>query len=187
MPFYQVQLAGFINQHNTAMVPETWARFRLAQERILEEPNTGMATAMDIGEADNIHPKNKQELGRRLALCALNQTYGQTDRVCEGPRFKSLKKRESKITVTFSNCDGGLKLKDDLGGFTGVLEDGTTVELTGKIKGADTVEIDWTGQEIKRLRYAYANFPVCPLVNGAGLPALSFDQSVKRNKTGDLK
>ena len=178
MPFYHVQLAGFINQHNTKMVPETWARFRLAQERILEESNTGMATAMDIGMKDNIHPKNKQEVGRRLALCALNQTYGKMDLVCEGPLFKSLKKKGSKVAVTFSNCEDGLKLNGDFGGFTGLLEDGTSVDLTGKITGADRVEIDLADHDIKRLRYAYANFPVCPLVNGAGLPALSFDQLV---------
>jgi sialate O-acetylesterase len=178
MPFYHVQLAGFVNQPNTKVPPEVWARFRLAQEQILEMPNTGMATAMDIGMKDNIHPKNKQEVGRRLALCALNQTYGKTDVAFEGSRFQSLKKKGSKVTVTFSNVNGGLKLNGDFGGFKGVREDGSTVALSGKITGVDSVELDLDEPVINRLRYAYANYPVCPLVNGAGLPALSFDQPV---------
>ena len=178
MPFVHVQLAGFVNQPNKKVPPEVWARFRLAQEKILEFPNTGMATAMDIGMKDNIHPKNKQEVGRRLALCALNKTYGKANVVCEGPQFKSLKKKGSKAVVTFSNCDGGLKLNGDFGGFEGVLEDGSTVMLTGKIEGTDVVKLDLADHDIKRLRYAYANFPVCPLVNGSDLPALSFDQPV---------
>ncbi len=179
MPFYHVQLAGFLNQPNTNVPPEVWARFRLAQERILEAPNTGMATAMDIGMKDNIHPRNKQEVGRRLALCALNNTYGKTDLVCEGPRFESLKKHGTNVTLKFSNCDGGLKSKGPVAGFSGLLEDGTTVELTGKIVEDDSVEIELNGYRIKRLRYAYANFPVCSLVNGANLPALSFDRPVR--------
>jgi sialate O-acetylesterase len=178
LPFYHVQLAGFINQPNTKVPPETWARFRLAQEKILELPNTGMATAMDIGMKDNIHPKNKQEVGRRLALCALNKTYGKTDVVCEGPRVRSVMKNGTKIAVTFSSCDGGLQLNRESGGFTGLLEDGTSVELTGKISGAESLEIDPTGNKIERLRCAYANYPACPLVNGAGLPALPFDRPV---------
>jgi len=174
MPFYHVQLAGYEKPQ-----PEVWARFRLAQEKALELPNTGMATAMDVGMKDNIHPVNKQDVGLRLALCALNKTYGKSDVVGEGPRFKSLRKNGSKIEVTFSGCDGGLKLNGRFGGFAGVLANGTTEILDGKIAGNDTVEIDLAGQDIKRLRYAYANYPVCPLFNGANLPALSFDQPVE--------
>ena len=84
MPFYFVQLAGFENQHNTNIPPEIWAKFMLAHERCLQHPIIGMVTAIDIGDKTNIHPKNKQEVGRRLALCALNKTY-KKDNVCEGP------------------------------------------------------------------------------------------------------
>ncbi|MDT8391384.1 MAG: sialate O-acetylesterase [Lentisphaeria bacterium] len=185
MPFYHVQLAGFANQTKprpTHVPPDLWARFRLAQAKILEQPHTGMATAMDIGMKENIHPKNKQEVGRRLALCALNKTYDKTDVVCEGPMFQSLQRQGSTLVVSFSKCHGGLKLKGDFGGFTGVLEDGTTVAVAGKITGPDTVELNLDNHPIQRLRYAYANYPDCPLVNGAGLPALSFDQPVNQEK-----
>lgn len=182
LPFYHVQLAGFVNQpppRETKTPPLQWAKFRLAQDELLKFPNTGMVTAMDIGMEEDIHPKNKQDVGRRLALCALNRTYGKTDVVCEGPRFKSLKQRGPTLQVTFSNCDGGLKLNGDFGGFSGVLTDGTTVELSGSISGANTVTLNLDGQEIRLLRYAYANYPVCPLVNGAGLPAFPFEQPVQ--------
>ncbi|QHI68483.1 sulfatase-like hydrolase/transferase [Tichowtungia aerotolerans] len=181
MPFYHVQLAGFENQLKpkpTNVPPEVWARFRLAQEEILQFPHTAMATAMDIGMKENIHPKNKQEVGRRLALCALNKTYGKTDVICEGPRVKVLKKKGAKVAVTFFNCGDGLKLNGDFGGFSGLLEDGTSIALSGRITGADTVAIDLAGQAVTHLRYAYANYPDCPLVNGAGLPAFPFEQPV---------
>ncbi len=172
MPFYHVQLAGW--EHPKIK----WAKFRLAQEATLQIPNTGMVTAMDLGERDDIHPKNKQEVGRRLALCALNQTYDKTDVVCRGPQFTSLRKEGSSLVVTFSHCEGGLKLRGEFGGFEGVLADGSVVPLSGKISGLDTVTLDVGGQAIQQLRYAYANYPLCPLYNAAGLPALSFEQPV---------
>ena len=172
MPFYHVQLAGW--DHPKIK----WAKFRLAQEQTLKIPNTGMVTAMDLGERDDIHPKNKQEVGRRLALCALNQTYGKTDVVCRGPQFASLRKEGSSLVVTFSQCAGGLELRGEFAGFEGVLADGSLVPLSGKISGANTVTLDLDGQPIRQLRYAYANYPDCPLYNTAGLPALSFEQPV---------
>ena len=176
MPFYHVQLAGW--DHPKIK----WAKFRLAQEATLQIPNTGMVTAMDIGERDDIHPKNKQEVGRRLALCALNQTYGKTDVVWRGPQFASLRKEGSSLVVTFSHCKGGLKLRGEFGGFEGVLADGSVVPLSGKISGLDTVTLDVGGQAIQQLRYAYANYPLCPLYNGAGFPALSFEQPVLQGR-----
>jgi len=180
MPFYFVQLAGFENQHNTNIPSETWAKFRLGQERCLKHPNTGMAAAMDIGMKDNIHPKNKQEVGRRLALNALNQTYGKTDVVYQGPQLKFIKKKGKTLVLTFDHCEGGLKNKDKgkiIKGFSAVLTNGEIIAIEGKIKSKNTIEIK--GSTIKRLRYAYANYPVCPLYNSEGLPALPFDQLVE--------
>jgi sialate O-acetylesterase len=180
MAYYFVQLAGFENQHNTNVPPEIWAKFRIGQEQCLKHPNTGMATAMDIGMTDNIHPKNKQEVGRRLALCALNQTYGKTDVVCNGPQLKFIEKRGKTLLLTFDHCNGGLKNKDKgkyVKGFSAVLTNGKVIDVEGKIKSEITIEIK--ASNIQRLRYAYANYPVCPLYNGAGLPALPFDKKVK--------
>ena len=108
--FYFVQLANFM-----ARKPEPsesqWAELREAQTKTLSVPNTGMAVAIDIGEADDIHPKNKREVGRRLALIALNKTYGQPV-VYEGPIFSGLTIAGSTARVTFRNgalttTDGG--------------------------------------------------------------------------------
>lgn len=180
MPFYFVQLAGFENQYNTNVPPEIWAKFRLGQEECLKYPNTGMAAAMDIGMKDNIHPKNKQEVGRRLALSALNQTYGKDEIICKGPQLKSIEKKGKTLLLTFDHCDGGLINKGKgkaLKGFSAVLENGEVVNFEGKIKSENTIEIKVSGAQ--RLRYAYANYPVCPLYNGAGLPALPFDVELK--------
>jgi sialate O-acetylesterase len=180
MPFYFVQLAGFENQHNTNVPPEIWAKFRLGQEQCLKHPNTGMATAIDIGVKDNIHPKNKQEVGRRLALNALNQTYGETDVVFKGPQLKSIEKKDKSLLLRFDHCEDGLKNNDKgkyVKGFSAVLTNGEIIDVEGKIKSNNTIEIK--GSTIKRLRYAYANYPVCPLYNGAGLPALPFDKLVE--------
>lgn len=180
MPFYFVQLAGFENQHNTSVPPEIWAKFRLAQEECMKYPNTGMATAMDIGMEKNIHPKNKQEIGKRLAFCALNQTYGKTGVVFRGPQLRSIEKKGRTLILTFDHCDGGLRNKDNsknIKGFSAVSVKGEVITLEGKIRSANTVEIK--ARDLERLRYAYANYPHCSLYNGAGLPALSFDREVK--------
>ena len=129
---------------------------------------------------NNIHPKNKQELGRRLALCALNNTYGKRNLVCKGPVIKSVKQRGDRIILTFLNCDGGLRNKSNkklVSGFSAVLLNGEVIDVTGKISSDNTVEIK--AQNVLRLRYAYANFPVCNLHNAEGLPALSFDITVE--------
>jgi len=179
MPFYFVQLAGFEGLKNYHIDPDSWAAFRLGQEKCLEHPNTGMATAMDIGMKNDIHPKNKQEVGRRLALCALNQTYGKTDVVCNGPQLQSIEAKNKSIVLTFSHCHGGLQNKGEgknVKGFSAILNNGDIVELEGKIKSQNTIEIK--ASDVQRLRYAYANFPNCPLYNGEGLPALSFDEKI---------
>ena len=180
MPYYFVQLAGFENQPNTKVLPETWAKFRLGQEQCLKHPFTGMITAMDIGEKKNIHPKNKQEVGRRFALSALHQTYGKTEVVYQGPTIKTIDQKGKKLLLTFEHCEGGLKnnkKKKLVSGFSAVLNNGKVVALEGEIKSSNTIEIKVS--EVKRLRYAYANYPDCPLYNGKGLPALSFDKEIK--------
>ena len=175
MPFYFVQLAGFENQHNTDLPAEMWANFRLSQEQCLQYPNTGMVTAMDIGQKDNIHPKNKQEVGLRLAMYALNQTYGKTDIICKGPTISSIKQGKGKVIITFDNCAKGLKTKEDkkeVLGFLAVLSDGKKVALKGKIISKNELMIK--GKNITTLYYAYANYPICNLYNSANLPALPF-------------
>lgn len=108
MPFYYVQLAGF--QTSDPSKPEMadgWARLREEQLMALALPHSGMAVAIDIGEAADIHPKNKQDVGRRLARWALARTYGK-DIVPSGPVYKSHRAGEGKIVVEFDHADSGL-------------------------------------------------------------------------------
>ncbi len=84
----------------------------MAQTAVMQVPNTGMAVTNDIGNVADIHPKNKQEVGRRLALWALANTYGKSGTVHEGPTFKSMKTDGNKLVLTFDSGGGGLKSRD---------------------------------------------------------------------------
>ncbi len=172
-PFLFVQLANF-----RARKPEPgesdWAELREAQLLALGEPNTGMAVAIDIGEANDIHPRNKQEVGRRLALAALAIAYGK-DVVYSGPIFKRAELEGNKIRLYFDHVDGGLIAKgDELRGFAIAGEDRRFVWAKARIEG-DTVVV-WS-EEVEKpvaVRYGWADNPDCNLYNKAGLPASPF-------------
>ncbi len=106
-PFYFVQLANFMKATDQP-AESAWAELREAQVKTLSLVNTGMAVAIDIGNPEDIHPKNKQEVGRRLALIALSKIYGQKV-TYSGPLYQSHIVEGDKIRLTFSNVDGGLK------------------------------------------------------------------------------
>ena len=110
-PFYFVQLPNF-GARNDLPVDDTsaWAKLREAQLQTLALPNTGMAVTIDVGEADNIHPRDKQTVGFRLAQAALAGTYKQKV-AGSGPVFESMKIEEGKARLKFKNVDGGLKSK----------------------------------------------------------------------------
>ncbi len=173
-PFLFVQLANF-----TPVVPdpvqEGWADLREAQMFTLKTPNTGMAVIIDIGDAADIHPKNKQDVGNRLALWALATTYGQKDLVYSGPLYKSMKVEGDKVRISFDHLGGGLVAKGDkLTGFAIAGADKKFVHAQAKIEG-DTVVV-WSEKVANPVvvRYAWANNPVCNLYNKAGLPASPF-------------
>jgi sialate O-acetylesterase len=108
MPFYYVQLAGFqTSDPSKAEMGDGWARLREEQLMALSMPHSGMAVAIDIGETADIHPKNKQDVGRRLARWALARTYGK-DIVPSGPVYKSHRAGEGKVVVEFDHADSGL-------------------------------------------------------------------------------
>ena len=116
-PFYFVQLANYMT---TRPQPSDsgWAELREAQSMTLKLPNTGEAVIIDIGEAGDIHPKNKQDVGKRLSLWALAKTYGK-DVVYSGPTYKSHEVQGDKIILSMDNVGGGLVAKggDELKGF----------------------------------------------------------------------
>src|SRR5687768_7538809 len=113
-PFYFVQLATFNSNNGNSERGSNWAELREAQSMTLSLPNTGMAVTTDIGDVNDIHPRNKQDVGKRLAAIALNRTY-QMPRVDSGPTYKSMKINGNKAIITFDNLGSGLSVKDKYG------------------------------------------------------------------------
>ena len=134
-----------------------------------------MAITIDVGEANDIHPKNKQAVGKRLALWALGTTYGK-QLVYSGPLFTSMSARDGKIAVRFEHAGEGLKAAGDkLKGFAIAGEDRKFVFAEAQIAGPDTVVV--SSSEVAQpaaVRYAWAANPDANLVNSAGLPASPF-------------
>jgi sialate O-acetylesterase len=110
-PFYFVQLANFQKPGEDPAGGDGWAKVRMAQNKTLTLPNTGMAVAIDLADADNpddIHPKNKQDVGERLALWALAKDYGKNDLVYSGPLYQGIKVEGDQIRVLFDSVVSGL-------------------------------------------------------------------------------
>ncbi|MBK0369411.1 sialate O-acetylesterase [Flavobacterium agrisoli] len=106
-PFYFVQLSTFNEFNGNSNSGSKWAELREAQSETLKLPNTGMVVTTDIGNAKDIHPTNKQDVGLRLAAIALNNDYGKKQ-VCSGPMYKSQEIKENQIILTFTNIGSGL-------------------------------------------------------------------------------
>ena len=187
--FYVVKLAQF-HQHNTN--PEGgdgFARIRVAQDRIQELPHTGVASAIDIGHPSDIHPKNKQDVGKRLALWALRDVYGKKDTVVSGPTFKEMKIEGSTATIHYNHVGGGLMVAKKKDPFQPVLATPDAQLASFAICGADR-KWHWAdavieGNTVKlsspavpapvAVRYAYRGNPVnANLYNKEGLPAIPF-------------
>ncbi len=173
-PFLFVQLANF-KQLQTEPKDDDWAELREAQLKTLSLSNTGMAVTIDIGDAMDIHPKNKQEVGKRLALSALAKVYGK-DITYSGPIYESMKIEENRIRIQFSNIDEGLKIKgsDKLIGFAIAGDDKKFVWANAQIEGNEVVVWDSKIKNPVAVRYAWASNPICNLFNEAGLPASPF-------------
>lgn len=172
-PFYFVQLANFM-QVDEEPTDAAWPELREAQNMALELPNTGVALAIDIGEADDIHPRNKQEVGRRLALNALSQIHGQNV-VHQGPRFYRMEIEDDVAKLYFWDGGADLMVKgDELKGFAIADEHGDFVWAEAELVDGH-VEV-WSPQvpEPVAVRYAWSNNPVANLYNEAGLPASPF-------------
>jgi len=173
-PFYYVQLANFMTVSNEP-VQSDWAELREAQSKTLHLENTGMAVIIDIGEANNIHPKNKQEVGRRLSLLARANTYGEKI-VGSGPVYDSYRIEGNTFRIKFRNTDGGLRYRDGetLKGFAIAGPDHKFQWADALIDGNDVIVSCKDMVNPVAVRYAWANNPVCNLYNGADLPASPF-------------
>ncbi len=181
MPFYYVQSANY-RERQAEPSESSWSTIREAQRKTLELPNTGMAVAIDIGEANDIHPKNKQDVGRRLARIAMNKIYGKPSLEYSGPVIEKADFTNSGITLTFSHCKGGLEAKD------GTVKGFALRGPGGEWKWADKAEISdkkvtLSSQAIPApdaVRYGWAMNPDCTLYNKSGLPASPF--MIEKNK-----
>lgn len=169
LPFAWVQLPNF------ARDGEDWLLVRESMLKTLRLPRTGMAITIDIGDPKDIHPKNKQEVGRRLAMWAFGAVYGRSEIATSGPLPSSHRIREGAVEVTFRHADGGLQAKGErLTGFEVAGEDGMWVSAEARIDG-DTVIVSTPKiPHPVAARYAWATNPVCNLYNGQGLPASPF-------------
>jgi sialate O-acetylesterase len=147
---------------------------RESQTETLRLRNTGMALAIDIGESNDIHPKNKQDVGKRLALAALHVAYGK-ELEYSGPVFRQAVPEGDGLRVYLTHADG-LQARGGgaVTGFTVAGADGKFVPADVKIDGSSVVA--WNAQVAAptAVRYAWADDPVCNLVNQAGLPAVPF-------------
>lgn len=175
LPFLFVQLAGY-GQDPADPGDAPWAQMREAQSAALDLPATGMATAVDVGEATDVHPKNKQAVAHRLALAAFRVAYGESA-VATSPAFRSQQIEGGTIRIRFTDGGPGLHAADAQGrlrGFTIAGADGRFVRAEARIE-RDTVVVGNPAIEHPvAVRYDWANMPQGNLYNQAGLPALPF-------------
>jgi sialate O-acetylesterase len=170
-PFYLVQLPGQLDISNNP-------RIREEQSSVLSMPKTGMAVAIDVGEAKNVHPRNKEPVADRLARLARANVYSQKVE-CNSPTFESMKIEGAVARVKFSNTAGGLSAKDGgaLKGFQIAAHDQEFVDAEAKVDG-DNVLVSASKVTMPvAVRYAWNNYPEgmgCNLQNSAGLPAAPF-------------
>ncbi|PWS33109.1 sialate O-acetylesterase [Pedobacter paludis] len=172
-PFYYVQLANFM-QRESQPAESAWAELREAQLKTLSLPNTGMATIIDIGDDKDIHPKNKQEVGRRLGLIADANTYKQKVSF-SGPLYRSQKIDGNQIKLTFDYSDG-LKSADgkELKGFAIAGADKKFYWAKAVIQGNEIIVSNDQVPNPVSVRYAWENNPANNLTNGSNLPASPF-------------
>ncbi|MAX24274.1 MAG: 9-O-acetylesterase [Phycisphaeraceae bacterium] len=177
-PFLIVSLANYRLQKPNPD-KSSWAELREAQLMTAQnDPQTGLAMAIDIGEARDIHPRNKQDVGYRLFLQAREIAYGEK-LVAQGPLFKSVKFSGKQATLTFDNVGSGLTVKGDtLKGFEVQGADGKTVWADAVIKGKTIVVSAEGVSDIKAVRYGWADNPDVNLYNKEGLPAVPFRTDV---------
>jgi sialate O-acetylesterase len=187
-PFYFVQLASFMAPNANPEGGDGWARVKEAQTACLTIPNTGMAVLTDIGDGRDIHPRNKQDVGERLALWALAKDYGKKNIVYSGPLHKSFKVDGAKLTLSFDFVGSGLmagkkeglaaaqEAKDTpLKGFSIKGDDGKWYWADAKIEGPTVVLSSDKVAKPVAARYAFtSNCEHCNFYNKEGLPGVPF-------------
>jgi sialate O-acetylesterase len=175
-PFYWVQLADYMSEKSEP-ADSAWAELREAQTMTMDKlPNTGQAVIIDIGEGKDIHPRNKQDVAKRLARWALARDYG-VEVPYKSPTYRAMKTHGNRVTLTFFDAGDGLRTFDvnAVRGFTIAGKDRKFAPAKAEIHGKDQVEV-WSDDvsDPVAVRYAWADNPVCNLYSRAGLPVTPF-------------
>jgi len=174
-PFYFVQIAPFRYPN-----PGMSAELREAQLLSLRVPNTGMAVTMD-SDSNNLHPRNKQPVGHRLALWALAKTYGEKNLVCSGPIYKTMKVEGDKARLFFDHVGGGIVANGELAHFTIAGADGKFVPAQATIDGDTILVSNGTLSRPVAVRYGWNDTDESSFGNREGLPAASFQTDAPIN------
>ena len=174
-PFYYVQIAPFRYQKNPEH--QVSQKLRDAQRKTLKLPNTGMAVTLDIGNFDNIHPSNKQEVGFRLARLALKKQYNLKN-TSSGPTIKGVELIDRKLKIKFDDVGDGLIILDK-NSEEFEIADSNMNYLTAKINVLDDYIIVYSEDLTypKYVRYGWSDTPNSILFNSEGLPVSSFSIS----------
>jgi sialate O-acetylesterase len=175
-PFYWVQLANLYPLNETP-VESDWAELREAQTMTLSLPQTGQAVIYDIGDPLSIHPLNKQEVGRRLALIALNKDYAKKAIIYANPTFVSAEKENNKMIITLDTQGSSLSVHNKYGyveGFTIAGADKKFVWAKARIEGNKVIVSSDLVDNPVAVRYGWANNPGGNLFNEEGLPVTPF-------------
>ena len=184
LPFLYVQLPNY-NEKVDSLVQKSseWAALREVQKSILSIYNTGMAVTIDVGEAEDVHPKNKKDVGERLALAAMNITYDDTSLVYSGPTIKSYEIINDTVVLSFKHVGSGLHAKNDtLTGFALMGEDQQFYAPVAWIEGNKIYLYSLKVTNPKELWYGWADNPNVSLFNEEGLPASPFKINLTTEK-----
>lgn len=189
-PFYFVQLATYNADNGNSANGSAWAELREAQTATLSLPNTGMAVTTDIGDPNDIHPINKQDVGKRLAAMALNDVYDKK-RICSGPVYESMKNEGNKIVLTFSQTGGGLVVKDKYGYLKGFEIAGSDKKFhyaQAYVDGDKVVVFNQNVTDPIAVRFGWADDAGdCNLYNQEGFPAGPFRTDDWKGVTDGVK
>jgi sialate O-acetylesterase len=175
-PFLYVQLPNYLARKISPQFDSDWPAVRDAQRRALEMPNTGMASTIDIGDPLDIHPRDKFNVGKRLAFLARRRAYGENGLVSSGPLVRSMTILGNRIHLRFSSIGGGLVSTTGpvLQGFSVAGEDNQYHWANAVIHGETVVVSHPHVLNPKNVRYGWADNPVISLFNSQALPASPF-------------
>jgi sialate O-acetylesterase len=187
-PFYIVSLPAFTKRSAVPVDGDAWTETRESQAiAAATVPNSCLAVTIDTGDPDNIHAKDKQPVGDRLARCALAKYYSKNV-VYSGPTLESVERLPGSIRLHFAHTDGGLVVKGDkLEEFSVAEDDRKWVWAEARIEGDTVVVSSPSVPYPTQVRYAWQSNPAATLFNGAGLPAVPFRTDTWPGKTDNAR